>query len=219
LSGAIFDRGLYAKSKNYVIFSFYLIFFAKNGYVVIGVYAKGMTAMTIVKTKYTLETHKEFLRFLFYRGKYYRYKRTAFTLLGLSLIFLWFMFYLVIPCGFPAILLLALGIIVLLWAQLVPTTLSKQNAKEASRLTQCEMNIVFIDNSVTILSEEGDGYSANVLLYENLYRIYETRKDFYVFITVEHAFIVSKNELSDDTQKELEILFQTKMDKDFVICK
>ena len=175
--------------------------------------------MTIVKTKYTLETHKEFFRFLFYRGKYYRFKRVSFSVLGILLIMLWLVFYFIIPCGFPAPLLLAAGIIILLWAHLVPIMLSKQNIKEASGLSQTELSIVFNESNIFVLSGKDDGDSNSELRYEKLYKIYETRNDFYVFITYEHAFIVLKKDLTSGALEDLRTLFRAKMDKDFVICK
>ena len=175
--------------------------------------------MIEIKTKYDLDTHKEFLRFLFFRGKHYRYKQSAFTAAGIFLLVLWFVFFFVIPGGYPALLFLLIGIVIILWAQLIPAVLSRQNAREASELSQNGLEIVFDENRFSIISEGETLNDTSALPYEKVFGAYEARNDFYIFITRAHAFIVSKKDFVKGSPDELRTLFQTKMTNNFVICK
>jgi len=175
--------------------------------------------MIEVRTKYNLETHKEFLHFLFFRGKYYRYKQMAFTLTGILLIVLWYVFYCIMSGGFLAILLLLVGIMVILWAHLVPLALSRQNSREASSISQTGLDIVFDEDCLSIFSVGENPATASRLRYETLYNAYEAKGDFYVFITREHVFIVSKNDFITGSPDELRTLLQAKMGKLLMICK
>ena len=194
-----------------------MIFILKYGY--IDIYVAEEVDMIEVKTKYNLEIHKEFLRFLYFRGKYYRYKQLTFTITGILLIALWIVFYCLMPGGFLVILLLLFGIMVLLWAHMVPFILSKQNIREVSAISQSELDIVFDENRISIFSAGESPDIANTLRYEAIYRAYEAKNDFYIFITRKHAFIVPKKDVVAGSPDELRTLLQTKMRKRFVICK
>jgi len=175
--------------------------------------------MIEVKTKYNLETHREFLRFLFFRGKYYRYKQQAFSILGALLIVLWVVFYFLLDCGPSALLLLAVGIVVILWATLVPFILSRQNAREASKLSQNGLDVIFDDDRVSVMSDGEGPDKASLLRYKDIYHAYEAKNDFYIFITREHAFIVSKKDFIPGDAAGLRGLLRAKLGKEFVICK
>jgi len=175
--------------------------------------------MIEVKTKYTLEMHKEFLSFLFFRGEYYRYKRRSFTMLGLLLIVLWGILYFSMHFSLLPCILLAVGIFVLLWAHLIPHVLSKQNTKEASSQTQSGLNIVFGENDISI-SSEGDNMSGtSKLRYKALFKVYETKKDFYIFLTPVVAFLISKTGFISGSPDELKVLLQPKIGDLYVVCK
>ena len=175
--------------------------------------------MIEVRTKYTPEMHKEFLRFLFFRGESYRYKQRTFTVLGILLIVLWFVLYFSMPLNLLPIVLLAVGIFVLLWTHLIPAVLSKQNAKETSSLRQAELYIIFNEDDISI-SFEGDPQSGmSSLLYKALYKVYETKNDFYLFLTPANALLVSKSDFISGSADELRTLFLAKLNGSFVLCK
>jgi len=175
--------------------------------------------MIEVKTKYDLDTHKEFFRFLFFRGKYYRYKQLAFTITGAFMVMLWVTFFFIIPDSFIANIFLAIGIVLVLWAQMVPAILSRQNTKEASDLSQTGLDIAFDEGRISIKSPGESPEETSALPYEKVFGAYETKNDFYIFITRSHPFIVSKKDFVKGSPDDLKMLFQTKMAKNFVICK
>jgi len=175
--------------------------------------------MIEVKTKYTLEMHKEFLRFLFFRGKYYRYKQKFFSILGILLIALWGVLFFTTPFEVLPVILLAVGVFVLLWVHMVPSVLSKQNAKEAGSLTQSGLDIVFTEDDISISAIADNYSSASKLRYKALHKVYETKKDFYIFLTPVHAFLVSKMDFINGSACGLRELFQNKADDLFEICK
>ena len=175
--------------------------------------------MIEVKTRYTLEMHKEFLRFLFFRGEYYRYKQRSFSLLGILLIVLWGVLYYTTPFSYLPVVFLGVGVFVLLWAHFVPSVLSRQNAKEASSLMQSGLNIVFDENVISISSEADNLIGTSRLRYKALFKVYETKNDFYIFLTPVHAFLVSKIDIIQDAPEALRTLFQAKIGDLFVVCK
>jgi len=175
--------------------------------------------MIEVKTKYTLEMHREFLRFLFFRGENYRYKRQSFSVLGILLFALWFVLYMTTPFSYIPAVLLAVGVFVLLWAHLIPAMLTKQNTKEASCLMQSGLDIVFDENDISISSEADSISGTSKLRYKALFKVYETKKDFYIFLTPVHVFLVSKRDFVTGAPDDLRTLFQSKIDDLFVICK
>ena len=175
--------------------------------------------MIEVKTKYTLEMHKEFLSFLFFRGEYYRYKRRSFTWLGILLIVLWGILYFSMSFSLLPCILLAVGIFVLLWAHLIPAVLSRQNVKEASSIMQTGLNIVFGEKDISISSEADTISGTSKLRYNALYKVYETKKDFYIFVTPVVAFLVSKMDFLRGAPDEFRALLQLKIGERIVICK
>ena len=175
--------------------------------------------MIEVRTKYTPEMHKEFLRFLFFRGETYRYKQRTFTVLGILLIVLWFVLYFSLPFSFLPAVLLAVGIFVLLWAHLIPAVLSKQNTKEASSLLQAGLDIVFEEDDLSMSFVSDPECGTSKLLYKMLDKVYETKNDYYIFLTPAHAFLVSKTDFVSGSADELRALFQAKLDDRFIICK
>jgi len=175
--------------------------------------------MIEVKTKYDLDTHKEFLRFLFFRGRFYRYKQIAFTIMGILLLLLWFLFYFIIPEGFVALIFMWIGIILILWAHMVPALLSWQNAREASKIKQSGLEIVFGEDRISITTAGESAEDTSALPYEKVFGAYETKNDFYIFITRAHAFIVSKKDFVKGVPGDLRTLLKTKMKKNFVLCK
>jgi len=175
--------------------------------------------MIEVRTKYTPEMHKEFLRFLFFRGESYRFKQRSLTALGILLIVLWLVLYITTPFNIMLVVLLAVGIFVLLWTHLIPAVLSKQNARETSSLTQTGLYILFDENDLFI-SFDGEPQSCmSKLPYKALDKVYETKNDFYIFLTPANAFLVSKSDFISGSADELRVLFQAKLNGRFVICK
>jgi len=175
--------------------------------------------MIEVKTKYTLEMHKEFLRFLFFRGECYRQKQMSFTMLGILLIVLWLVLFFTTPFSYIPTVLLAVGVFVLLWAHMIPALLTRQNNKEASSLMQAGLDIVFNEDDLSISSEADTVSGTSKLRYKAINKVYETRKDFYIFLTPAHAFLVSKNDFVTGEPDDLRNLFRAKLDDLFVICK
>jgi len=175
--------------------------------------------MIEAKTKYTPEMHKDFLLYLFFRGPHYRYKQKTFTMLGILLIVLWGALYFTTPFSYLPVVLLAVGIFVLLWAHLVPALLSKQNTKEVSSLMQTGLNILFNENDISISSEGDSSNSASKMRYNALYKVCETSKAFYVFLTPVHAFLISKTDFLNSTPNDFRSLLQTKIGDLFEICR
>jgi len=175
--------------------------------------------MIEVKTKYTLEMHKEFLRFLFFRGEHYRQKQTSYTLLGILLIALWLALFFTTPFSYIPAVLLAVGVFLLLWAHMIPALLSRQNNKEASDLMQAGLDIVFDENDLSLSSEADSVSGTSKLRYSALYKVYETKNDFYIFLTPAHAFLVSKTDFIKGVPGDLRSMLQAKLNDLFVICK
>jgi len=175
--------------------------------------------MIEVKTKYDLNTHKEFFRFLFFGGKYYRYKQPVFAIIGAFMVMLWFIFFFIIPESFIANIFLAIGVVLVQWAYMMPVVLSRQNAKEVAELSQTGLDIVFDERRISIKSAGESPEETSALPYEKVFGVYEAKNDFYIYITRAHPFIVSKKDFVKGSPDDLRTLFQAKMAKNFVICK
>lgn len=84
---------------------------------------------------------------------------------------------------------------------------------------QTGLNIVFDENDISISSEADTISGTSKLRYTGLYKVYETKKDFYIFITPVVAFLVSKMDFLSGSPDKYRDLLQLKIGDRFVICK
>jgi len=86
-------------------------------------------------------------------------------------------------------------------------------------MLQTGLDIAFDENelSLSLAADRQSGVSR--LGYNALFKVYETQKDFYIFLTPAHAFLVSKSDFVKGSAEELRVLLQDKLDTLYIICK
>lgn len=180
--------------------------------------------MIKVKTKYSDKLLMDFYRFTAFRGKYYRYGVPAF--LVVMLVFVVLAIFLLqsrqASEGSQFIGWLLIGIIVFLAIMLfILMVLSpKLYIKRAGNIVSLENEMIFTENAFTVISKGDFLQERTEMNYDFLFRVYETKKYFYVYMDPVRAYIIPKDDIIEGTSEGLRQLLITKpFKKKYVVCK
>lgn len=173
--------------------------------------------MIKVDTKYTIETYRELLWFSLFRNIIIKVLYfVVVPLLFLISVGIYLFWIDDIELLYVALVLATVFVTLLVFISVYP----KRVFKNSPAIFKAGVLFEIDDTQITI-TQTGDIVKSNdQLQFEAFYKIYEAKKAFYLFISPNQAYILSKNDFTIGTPDDLRELFSTKFSKKkFIIHK
>lgn len=175
--------------------------------------------MIELNTKYTYEGYKQYYWFSLFRGKYYRYGKAIFHFFTVMAIVFAILSFTWLDLGFVGVIS-TVGIVAFFWLYLMSFIRPKRYVKQSPALFQSGYTFIFDEDSFSIM-QTGDIVSGtSTAQYSALVKVYETRENFYVYITPVQAYLLAKRDIVKGTSEELHCLLQSKLPQGkYIKCK
>lgn len=166
-----------------------------------------------VKSQYSYDDYREYFIFSLFRGKRYS--------VGIRLFFIGYPVLIALVTlsaiiyGPDSFLIFSDAALILIYAVFLFMIyyLPRKNYKNIGKLFTSGVIFEFRNNDI-IAKQSNNLYDGEgTLKYEALFKVYETKKMFYIFIAPNQAFLINKNGIIDDTPDSLRQILQSKVDK------
>jgi hypothetical protein len=176
-----------------------------------------------VVTDNNYQKYKDFIRFSLFRGKYYRFGFPSFIALVILALAIFVLTVLTIEMDtFLTVLFIFLFTVILLFAYLyfvLPVTGYKKARSWAKGI---RLIYRFGEDDFTLKTdntENSDFVDDAKLKYNIIFRIYETDKAFYLYLSKAQAFIISKSDIIAGSVDDLrELLVKNTPPKTYIKC-
>lgn len=167
------------------------------------------------ETAVTEKVYKDMWRYIFFR------KRSGVGIIAVTFLFsfvmLVFSFYMVSNgiessmFGYCLFLGLILPAILLFSIFVLPGLLYKKGVAKMAKKTQ---HYSFEEKFFTVHSEQQEGEEGfSKINYSSLYQIHETKDYFYIYISLQQTYVVSKEDIENASPEQLRNLLQNNMPK------
>ncbi len=168
--------------------------------------------MISIKTQYTLPSYRKFVLFSVCKGKYYlAYQALLFICFPVAAIALLFLTNFDIFCIYFA-LLLALYFLRIFIAP-------NRTYKRSPMIFQSQHCFTFDDEKITVTSQSTMSSGNGDFQYHLLFKVYETKDSFYLYISPRQAYLLNKKDFIEGTPMECRALLRAHMDeKKFIVC-
>ena len=176
--------------------------------------------MVEVRTKYTLETYSEFLKFSFFRGKHSRLGHQIYRVIEIILVVMFFVLifgFLQFP--YPPVLFLVVAAFLFAAQNIIPGLFARSYAKKAAGLFNVGLDIAFKKNNVYISTTGESEETATKMPYNLIVRAFEVSNAYYLYIVHGQELILSKKDFINDNPDDLRIMLEEKIGKRYVLCK
>lgn len=175
--------------------------------------------MIEIETQYTLDAYKEYTWFAMFRGKHYRAHKVAFAFLTAFAIFLLCISVFWLHRDL-AIAVSAFSVVCCVVLYIVALVRPGQYYKKSPLLFQTKIKFVLDDDALSMTQAGAIASGTSTMRYDALYRAYETKNAFYLYISPLQAYLLTKKDVVKGTPEELRALLQSKLPpKKYVICK
>lgn len=168
---------------------------------------------------YNKETMKKFLRFNMFKGRFYKITPYIYGVLVVIFIFISIMYQISLRFDLfmtaAAVILLAAYLVQIITFYFYPNVKMKNRDEKADS----ENFYIFHENFFEYYTSKTGPKKRGRFNYENIFKVFETKEFFYLYINKKGAFIVDKEKIHDGEISEVSNILREKVGKGkFIKC-
>lgn len=172
------------------------------------------------KTTYNYEVYRDFQRFNIFKGK--NSANGKVWILIISFVGIAVSIFNLIAFGSDSIVWLMMAIIILadLLFGYMYFIVPKIQYKSAKKFADIENNYIFKDDELSTTSNNAQYNGSSTMKYEMIFKVYESKDYFFIYINKMQAYIVDKSQIIDGTAEEIRAaILKYLPPKKYIVCK